>query len=352
MAITAIQPITNFSMILPPTAVAPAEVVSVASDFVTTPTSSTIVTLGETQPTAQPLFDSSGQLVAQGTEVQTLQSQVLASELTAAVNASSSSFDSFASALNVNVNTALGTGTTTGNLDLATLALELNILNASGLSAAGLANASNTADFSGILGTNVELAIAGIGTGGGGTSATGTLNPNANALNVAATNAVLTAPTTTPTTTTTTAVITPVTAPTATAPAAVAPIATAPVATAPAATAPAATVPVATVPIATAPPATATPVTETPVTPAIAAMGTAPVGLTPADVLQQLIADVNGRAVANLIDPGFASTSAGLFVSAAIFRAMNGPLMPGIGTADIAGNPPAEVTALQPARAV
>ena len=349
MAITAIQPITNFSFIMPASSTAPAEVVSVASDFVTTPTSSTIVTLGETQPTFQPLFDATGQLMSPGTTAVTSQSEALANELTIALSNSASSFDAFAAALN---GTATN-GTAAGSAGLDALALETNILNGAGLSGAGLLNSSSPTDFSGILGTNLELAIAGIGTGGGGTAATGTLNPNPGALNVAATNALLTTPTPATAPVTGAPITAPtVTAPPAIAPAAIAPTVTAPTPIAPPAIAPAATVPAATVPIATAPAVTATPTTTTPVAPAIAATGIAPVGLTPADVLQALVADVNGRAVANLIDPGFASTSAGLFVSATIFRAMNGPLMPGIGTADIAGNPPPEVTAIVAARIV
>jgi hypothetical protein len=228
--------------------------------------------------------------------------------------------------------------------------LESSILNGAGLSGTGLLNAGSSTDFSGIIGTSLELAIAGIGSGNGGTAATGTLNTTGNGLNVAATNAVLAAPGVNTAGTTTPATATTTTTPTGTA----APVVAA--AIPPVAVAPAAVPPTPPVPVATPTPPAATAATGTATTPPaaatpVAATGTVPAGLTPADVLQQLVADVNGRAVANLIDPGFASTSAGMFVSAAIFRASNNEAIT-IGTADIAGVPPAEVTAMQPARAV
>jgi hypothetical protein len=77
------------------------------------------------------------------------------------------------------------------------------------------------------------------------------------------------------------------------------------------------------------------------------------VGISPTALLQSLVADVNARAAANLIDPGFAATSAGLFISAAVFRASGtGAVTTGMGIADTAGAPPPEVTAVRPAQVV
>lgn len=348
--ITSIQPITNFSAILPATAVSPQEEVSLAADFVTTPTSSTIVTLGQAQPLSGPLFDSSGNLVTPGTTAQTSDSQALANELQAALTTSpaATGFDNFSITLNVsNTNTF----NATLNAELQSLALGTDLLNASGLANANLLNAAGAGsnDFTGLLASDVALAIAGIGTGSGANTANGQLSPNAVAVT----------PTTTPPTTATNtgAAVAPATAATA--------VATPAVATPAVATPAVATPAVATPAVAT--PATVTPAIATPATlgPAIAGTGlgttttattptttAAPAGttaLTPADVLQQLVSDVTGRAVANLVDPGFASTSAGLFVAAAVFRAGNA--LP-LGTADTAGTPPPEVTAAQPARAV
>lgn len=350
MPIMSIQPIANFSAIMPATAVSPQEEVSIAADFVTTPTSSTVVTLGETQPLFGPLFDSSGNLVTPGTTAQTSDSQALANELQAALTSSSTStgFDNLSITLNV---TNTNTTNLTLNAELQALALGNNLLNTSGLANANLLNATGAGsnDFTGLLASDVELSIAGIGTGSGANTANGQLSPNAVAVT----------PTTTPPTTATNtgAAVTPATAATA--------VATPAVATPAVATPAVATPAVATPALAT--PAIVTPAIATPATlgPAIAGTGlgttttptttataTTPAGtgaLTPADVLQRLVSDVTGRAVANLIDPGFASTSASMFVSAAVFRAGNN--LP-LGTADTAATPPPEVTAAQPARAV
>lgn len=334
MAITAIQPITNFSTILPATAISPPEVVSIASDFVTTPTTSAVVTLGTARPAFQPLFDSTGQLVSAGSFRQTPQSQALADELARALNPPTTGNASNA-----------GNAAALARLEFDLLMFEMNLLNSSSLIGSNLLNAglgTGTTDFSGVLATEVELAIAGIGTGSGANAASGVLNPNA----IAIVNTVATAPAT-PTTIRTGATIAPATVPAAVAPPAVAPIVTAPPAIAPPAT----------VPAATAPPAIA-PLTTLATTPAPAAGTTTPAagntvpGNTAADVLQRLVADVTGRAAANLIDPGFAATSASLFASAAIFRASGTAATPGLGTADIAGTPAPAVTAAQPARPV
>jgi hypothetical protein len=329
--ITSIQPITNFSAIMPATAVSPQEEVSLAADFVTTPTSSTIVTLGEAHPWSGSLFDSSGNLITPGTTAQTAESKALANELQAALTSSPplTGFDNISISLNVS-----NTTNVTLNAELQALAFRTNFLNTSDLINANLLNAigAGSNDFTGLLASNVQLSIAGIGTGSGANAASGQLSPNAVAVT----------PTTTPPTTATTtgAALTPAAATPAVATPA---IATPAVATPAVATPAIATPAVATPAIAT--PAVATPAT---VTPAVATpAGTSP--LTPADVLQQLVSDVTGRALANLIDPGFASTSAGLFVSAAVFRAGNN--LP-LGTADTAGAPPPAVTAAQPARAV
>lgn len=361
MPITAIQPITDFSTIVPATPVAPTEVVSVAADLVTTPTSSTVVTLGEAQPLTQPLFDSSGNLVSPGTRVSTTESQALQSELQSSLETPSASaaFDSFAAALNASI---VGTtGAASRNAGASVLALQENLLNAANLANENLLNAaagaSSTTDFTGLLTSDVELAIAGIGTGAGNGAASGQLSPIAITSNPAAAPA-------TPFTPLAPATLTPATTPTATVTPAAAPpaIATPAVAT-PATLAPAiAGTGLVAAPAAAAP---ATPAAATPATPATgtgtvatgaAATGTttAPAGIpTPADVLQGLVSDVMGRAVANLIDPGFASTAAGLFVSAAIFRAHNDAMSTTtMGTADTAGTPAAPVTAMRPAQPV
>ncbi len=333
MAITAIQPITNFSTVLPATAVSLPQELSVASDVVTTPTSSTIVTLGETQPLTQPLFDSSGNLVSPGTTARTSDSQALANELQTALTSSSASSGFGNISVTLNVSTTSST-----RVDLSSLALEMSLLNASGLVNSNLLNAvsaAGTSGFSGLLATEVELALAGIGSRSGNGAASGALNANAIAVNnlVAATPTVASAP------------ATPATVTVAQAQATVA-TATVPPAVAPAAIAPPATVPAATVPVATAPAVTASPTAIA--TPTPLPFATAVPGITPADVLQRLVADVTGRAVANLVDPGFAATSASLFASVAVFRASSLPA----GTATVAGTPTPAVTAVRPSRAV
>lgn len=371
MPITAIQPITDFSVIVPPTPTAPAELVSVASDLVTTPTSSTVVTLGETQPLRTALFDASGQLVT-GTRFQSSESQALAGELQSAIGASSARFDSFAAALTAATVGGTGTGGTGGTAtgagaggtggtspSFAALALEMSILNAAGLTSAGSANASSPTDFSGVLGTQLELAIAGIGTGTGTATATGnavnatTTAATAPSPALAAANAnTVTAIPTTPTATATpaTATATPANATAVTPAGAVTATTTPAAATATGTPTPAIATPTATTAGATA----ATGTTGTAGTAPITTTGTAGAPMTAADVLQRLVADVTGRAVSNLIDPGFASTSAGMFVSAAIFRAMNNDALSSttMGTADIAGTPAAPVTAIQAPRPV
>lgn len=349
MAISAIQPITNFSTLLPATSVSPPELLSVAADFVTTANARAVVTIGDAEPVSQPVFDTAGRPLTPGTTAQTTQSRALADELQAGLNTLTglnSSTTTFININNIAVFNAQNGSASTSNLDFARLALEMNLLNAANNT--GLLNSTNTADFSGVLAVEVQLALARIGTGNTNTAVIGTAN-GATGNNILGTPGAAT---------TLTAPITPATVAPATVPTATVPTATVPPAIAPAATAPVAAVPAATVPTAIAPPAltvpTATGATTatTPATPATTtAAGATPTGVpTAAEALRQLVSDVTGRAVANLMDPGFASTSANLFVAAAVVRANNGTAPIGLSTADIAGNPPFEVTTVQPAR--
>jgi hypothetical protein len=400
MAISSIQPITNFSMILPATPVSPREMLSVASDLVTTPSASAVVTLGTAQPLSPPLFNSAGlidfanggglsgfptngvSLGAPGSVGQTPQSQALADDLSSALNDSSST--GFASALaaatqNIATNTSTTTGGTTNGAaatsgSSASMSALNNLINANlDLAITGLNSIDTTTSaLNGTLAADVQLALVGIGAGAGTTAAVGTpsptTTPSANGLVAAptvtatpATAGTTTAGTTTTgatatgtTATGTTAAGTTTTGPATTPPATTtpAPLPAAPATVTPPTPASSTTTAGAVTPTAT--PAVGTTTATTPPGTAAGTFGTALPGTSPAAVLQSLVADVNARAAANLIDPGFAATSAALFVSAAVFRASgNGAAATtAIGTADTAGAPPPEVTAVRPAQAV